>query len=127
MDEVFEALAAPGHRTLLDGLNTRNGQTLRELCSELDIARRSVSEHLALLEAAVLVTTARRGREKLHYLHAGPINAIAERWISRYDRERAHALTHGGGRADGPPRRASPSTPPGGRSGARGRSCGRPR
>lgn len=56
------------------------------------MARQSVSKHLALLEAANLVTTARRGREKLHYLNAEPINAIAERWINRYDRARVHAL-----------------------------------
>ncbi|MGW0773537.1 ArsR/SmtB family transcription factor [Streptomyces sp. NPDC002835] len=92
MDEVFKALADAGRRRLLDSLNARNGQTLRELCSELDMARQSVSKHLSLLEAANLVTTVRRGREKLHYLNAEPINAIAERWMSRYDRERAHAL-----------------------------------
>ncbi|UNZ20971.1 metalloregulator ArsR/SmtB family transcription factor [Streptomyces sp. 891-h] len=93
MDEVFKALADAGRRRLLDSLNARNGQSLRELCSELDMARQSVSKHLALLEAANLVTTVRQGREKLHYLNAEPINAIAERWISRYDRERVHALT----------------------------------
>jgi uncharacterized protein YndB with AHSA1/START domain/DNA-binding transcriptional ArsR family regulator len=92
MDEVFKALADAGRRRLLDSLNARNGQTLRELCSELDMARQSVSKHLALLEAANLITTVRRGREKLHYLNAEPINAIADRWISRYDRGRAHAL-----------------------------------
>ncbi|MDA2803787.1 ArsR/SmtB family transcription factor [Nocardiopsis suaedae] len=92
MDEVFKALADPARRTLLDSLNVRNGQTLRDLCTELDMARQSVSKHLALLEAAGLVTTVRRGREKLHYLNAEPINSIAERWISRYDRERVRAL-----------------------------------
>src|SRR4051812_17008696 len=81
MDHIFKALADAGRRRLLDSLNTRNGQTLRELCSELDMARQSVSKHLALLEAANLVTTAWRGREKLHYLNAEPINAIADRWI----------------------------------------------
>ncbi|WP_433499861.1 ArsR/SmtB family transcription factor [Sphaerimonospora sp. CA-214678] len=93
MDEVFKALADPSRRRLLDGLNSRNGQTLRELCAGLDMARQSVSKHLAILEAADLVTTVRRGREKLHYLNAAPINAIAERWISRYDRHRVHALS----------------------------------
>lgn len=92
MDEVFKALADASRRRLLDRLNSRNGQSLRELCSGLDMARQSVSKHLALLEAAGLVTTARRGREKLHYLDAAPINAIADRWISRYDRERVRAL-----------------------------------
>src|SRR6202034_1506422 len=93
MDEVFRALADPTRRLLLDSLNERNGQTLRELGSRLDMARQSVSKHLAVLEAANLITTVRRGREKLHYLNAVPINAIAERWINQYDRERVNALT----------------------------------
>jgi DNA-binding transcriptional ArsR family regulator/uncharacterized protein YndB with AHSA1/START domain len=92
MDEVFRALADPSRRRLLDSLNERNGQTLRELCAGLDMARQSVSKHLAVLEEANLVTTVWRGREKLHYLNAEPINAIADRWISRYDRERIRAL-----------------------------------
>ncbi|RFS85168.1 MarR family transcriptional regulator [Actinomadura spongiicola] len=92
MDTVFKALADPSRRRLLDSLNARNGQTLRELCAGLDMARQSVSKHLAVLEAADLVTTRRRGREKFHYLNAAPINAIADRWMSRYDRDRASAL-----------------------------------
>src|SRR4051795_4765518 len=91
-DDVFRALADPSRRALLDSLNERNGQTLRELCSRLDMARQSVSKHLAVLETANLVTTVRRGREKLHYLNAAPINEISERWITRYERDRVHAL-----------------------------------
>ncbi|MDE3133867.1 MAG: metalloregulator ArsR/SmtB family transcription factor [Acidobacteriota bacterium] len=91
-DEVFRALADPSRRLLLDSLNERNGQTLRELCSRLDMARQSVSKHLAVLETASLVTTVRRGREKYHYLNSAPINDIAERWITRYERDRVHAL-----------------------------------
>jgi uncharacterized protein YndB with AHSA1/START domain/DNA-binding transcriptional ArsR family regulator len=92
MDEVFRALADPSRRLLLDSLNERNGQTLRELGSGLDMARQSVSKHLAVLEAANLVTTVRRGREKHHYLNAAPINEIAERWITHYEQDRVHAL-----------------------------------
>ena len=92
LDEVFRALADPSRRRLLDSLNGQAGQTLRELCAGLDMARQSVSKHLAVLEAANLVTTTRRGREKLHYLNAEPINAIADRWISQYDRARVRAL-----------------------------------
>ncbi len=92
MDEVFKALADPSRRRLLDSLNERNGQTLRELCAGLDMARQSVSKHLAVLEAAGVVSTEWRGREKLHHLNAAPINAIAERWIDRYSRERVRAL-----------------------------------
>ena len=93
MDEVFRALADPSRRRLLDSLNARSGQSLRELCAGLDMARQSVSKHLAVLEGANLVTSFRRGREKLHYLNAAPINAISERWINQYDQERVHALS----------------------------------
>ena len=92
IDEIFRALADPSRRQLLDTLNRQNGQTLRELCAGLDMARQSVSKHLAVLESANLVTTVRRGREKLHYLNAAPINEIAERWIAPYDRDRVDAL-----------------------------------
>ena len=68
------------------------GAYLRAFRACLDMARQSVSKHLAVLEAANLVTTVWRGREKLHYLNAEPINAIADRWISRYDRSRVAAL-----------------------------------
>jgi uncharacterized protein YndB with AHSA1/START domain/DNA-binding MarR family transcriptional regulator len=92
MDEVFRALADPSRRLLLDSLNKRNGQTLRELCSTLDMTRQSVSKHLAVLEAANLITPVRRGREKHHYLNAAPINEVAERWITPYERGRVNAL-----------------------------------
>ena len=93
MVDVFKALADPSRRLLLDRLNDRNGQSLRQLSEGLDMARQSVSKHLAILEAANLVTTIRQGREKLHYLNAVPINEIAERWINRYDQERVRTLS----------------------------------
>jgi uncharacterized protein YndB with AHSA1/START domain/DNA-binding transcriptional ArsR family regulator len=93
-DELFKALADPSRRRLLDSLNQRAGQNLGQLCAGLDMARQSVSKHLAVLEAANIVTTVRRGREKLHYLNAAPINDIAERWIGAFHRDRAEALAH---------------------------------
>src|ERR687888_372384 len=92
IDDVFRALADPSRRELLDRLNARNGQSLRELCEGLDMARQSVTKHLAVLEAASLVTSVRRGRERLHYLNPAPINAISERWINQYDQTRVRAL-----------------------------------
>ena len=92
MDDVFRALADPSRRRLLDTLNRRNGQTLRELCSELDMARQSVSKHLAVLEAANLVTTVRRGREKLHYLNPVPIHEIYDRWVKKFERHKLKTL-----------------------------------
>jgi uncharacterized protein YndB with AHSA1/START domain/DNA-binding transcriptional ArsR family regulator len=92
MDGVFKALADPSRRRLLDRLNAENGQSLRDLCAGLDMSRQSVSKHLAILEAANLVTTIRHGREKLHYLNAAPINDITERWINHFHRDRVRAL-----------------------------------
>lgn len=94
MDAIFKALADPSRRQLLDRLNERNGQTLRELGEDLDMSRQAVSKHLAVLEGALLVTSVRRGREKLHYLNPVPIQEVADRWIGRYERGRLTALSH---------------------------------
>ena len=93
VDKVFRALAAPERRLLLDWLRAQNGQTLGELCQHLDISRQAVTKHLKILEAASLVVTIRRGREKLHYLNPVPIHEIAERWIGKYERGRLRALS----------------------------------
>src|ERR1700761_3387039 len=92
-DAVFRALADPTRRALLDRLREHNGQTLGELCGPLDMARQSATQHLGLLEAANLVTTVRRGREKLHYLNPVPLWDIAERWIEKFERPRLRALS----------------------------------
>jgi uncharacterized protein YndB with AHSA1/START domain/DNA-binding transcriptional ArsR family regulator len=91
-DPVFKALADPTRRALLDRLRERNGQTLGELCGPLEMARQSATQHLGLLEAANLITTVRRGREKLHYLNPVPLWTIQERWIDRFERPRLRAL-----------------------------------
>jgi len=91
-DAVFRALADVSRRQLLDRLHERNGQTLSELCRELDMTRQAVTKHLAILEQASLVATRRRGREKLHFINPVPINEIAERWIGKFDRPRLEAL-----------------------------------
>ncbi|MFI1728312.1 ArsR/SmtB family transcription factor [Streptomyces acidicola] len=92
MDLVFKALADPTRRRLLDRLHEHNGQTLGELCERIDMARQSVTQHLAVLEAANLVSTVRRGREKLHYLNPVPLHEIQERWIDKFERPRLRAL-----------------------------------
>jgi uncharacterized protein YndB with AHSA1/START domain/DNA-binding transcriptional ArsR family regulator len=92
-DAVFKALADPTRRALLDRLREHNGQTLGELCGPLDMARQSATQHLGVLAAANLITTVRRGREKLHYLNPVPLWAIQERWIDRFERPRLRALS----------------------------------
>src|ERR1700730_2856205 len=93
MDAVFKALADPTRRQLLDSLRARDGQTLSELCEHADMTRQAVTKHLAILEAANLVATRKRGRERLHYLNPVPIHEIAERWIGKFERGRLRALS----------------------------------
>ena len=102
MDAVFKALADASRRELLDRLRAENGQTLNELCARLAMTRQAVSKHLAILEAANLVATVRRGREKLHYLNPVPIHEIADRWIGKFERGRLRALADLKGRLEGP-------------------------
>ena len=92
-DAVFRALADPSRRALLDRLYARNGQTLGDLCQGLQMTRQAVTKHLNILEEASLVTTQRQGREKLHFLNPVPINAIAERWIGKFEQARLTALS----------------------------------
>jgi len=92
MDKVFKALADPSRRLLLDRLFEASGQTLGELCKDLDKSRQAVTQHLGVLEAADLVITRREGREKLHYLNPVPIHEIEERWIGKFERRRLDAL-----------------------------------
>lgn len=91
-DKVFKALADPTRRQLLDRLHQRNGQTLSELCAVLAMARQSVTQHLGILQDANLISTVRRGREKLHYLNPVPLHDITERWIDKFERPRLRAL-----------------------------------
>ena len=94
IDPVFRALADPTRRHLLDRLHEDNGQTLRGLCAQAAMTRQAVTQHLGVLEAANLVTTVRRGREKLHYLNPVPLQEIQERWIDKFEPPRLRALSN---------------------------------
>ena len=93
MDEVFKALADPTRRSLLDELFARDGQSLSALEQRLPMSRFGVMKHLKVLEEASLVTTRRRGREKLHFLNPVPIRLVYERWVSKYSESWATGLS----------------------------------
>jgi DNA-binding transcriptional ArsR family regulator len=93
-DLVFRALADPTRRHLLDRLFERDGRTLTELESELEMTRFGVMKHLRLLEEAGLVVTRREGRQKLHYLNPVPIRLIHDRWIDKYTERQVSALAN---------------------------------
>jgi DNA-binding transcriptional ArsR family regulator len=84
--DLFQALATPARRAILDELRDRNGQTLFELCGRLTmkhglgLSPQAVSQHLEVLESAGLVSSRRDGRYEFHHIDASPLRAIAERW-----------------------------------------------
>ena len=91
-DRVFKALADPTRRSLLDRLFERDGRTLTELESEIDMTRFGVMKHLRILEDAGLVVSRKQGREKLHFLNPVPIRVIHDRWIDKYRERQVSAL-----------------------------------
>jgi|SRR5450755_4480342 len=91
-NRIFKALADPTRRLLLDRLYERDGQTLSELESPVEMTRFGVMKHLRQLESAGLVVTTRSGREKLHYLNPVPIRLVLERWIDKYTERRVSGL-----------------------------------
>jgi DNA-binding transcriptional ArsR family regulator len=93
MDEVFKALADSTRRELLDRLRERDGQSLSSLEEGVPMSRFGVMKHLKVLEEAGLVTTQKRGREKLHFLNPVPIRLIHDRWVSKYAEPWASALS----------------------------------
>lgn len=92
-DLAFKALADPTRRMLLDLLFERDGRTLTELESTVEMTRFGVMKHLRVLEEAGLVTTKKVGREKLHFLNPVPIRLIHDRWIDKYTERQVSALT----------------------------------
>ena len=92
LDEVYGALADPTRRFLLDTLFARDGRTLTELESELEMTRFGVMKHLKVLEEAGLVTTKKSGREKLHFLNPVPIRLVHDRWIDKFTERHVSAL-----------------------------------
>ncbi|MET4575601.1 ArsR/SmtB family transcription factor [Ottowia thiooxydans] len=91
-DKVFKALGDPTRRRVLDLLCEQNGQSLGQLCEGLDMTRQSATQHLDILETANLISTVRRGREKLHFLNPVPLHDIYERWVRKFERERLRLL-----------------------------------
>lgn len=91
-EKVFKALGDASRRRLLDLLFEKNGQTLGQLCEHLAMARQSASQHLEILEAANLVSTIKRGREKFHFINPVPIHEVYERWVKKFERQRLDLL-----------------------------------
>ena len=92
-DLLFKALADPSRRKLLDLLHAHDARTLNDLCEHLDMTRQGATQHLDVLEAANLVVTMWRGREKVHFLNPVPLQEIYERWIAKFEKPRLKAIS----------------------------------
>ncbi len=91
-DKLFKSLADPSRRKLLDLLYEKNGQTLGQLCEHLEMTRQSATQHLGLLEDAQLITTVKRGREKLHFINPVPLHDVYMRWVRKFEMQRLTLL-----------------------------------
>ena len=91
-DNVFKALGDATRRKLLDLLCETNGQTLGQLCEGLDMTRQSATQHLGIIEAANLISTLKRGREKLHFINPVPLYEVYERWVRKFETQRLRLL-----------------------------------
>jgi len=90
--DVFDALAAPARRAILDVLAERDDQTLFEVCGRLaaehdiELTRQAISQHLAVLEKVGLVRARRDGRYKFHSIDIAPMHAAVSRWLVNRER-----------------------------------------
>ncbi|MGE4240674.1 ArsR/SmtB family transcription factor [Ramlibacter sp.] len=91
-DQVFKALGDPTRTRILDLLYEANGQTLGQLCSQLEMTRQAATQHLGILEGANLVSVVWRGREKLYYINPVPLHEVYERWVRKFERKRLGLL-----------------------------------
>ncbi|TGL54352.1 ArsR family transcriptional regulator [Leptospira kemamanensis] len=91
-DLVFKAMADPSRRKVLDLLCKENGQTLSQLCAQLDMQRQSATQHIEMLIDANLVTVVWKGREKLHFLNPVPIYEVYARWVRKFEENRLSFL-----------------------------------
>lgn len=91
-NKIFRALGDPTRIRLLDLMYEEDGQTLGQLCEHLEMARQSATQHIGILEAANLVTTVWRGREKLHFINPTPLQEVYDRWVRKFERPRLSLL-----------------------------------
>ena len=106
--DVFDALADPNRRYVLEALAERETATATELAAELPVTRQAVAKHLAALSEAGLVESRREGRETRYELTPAPLSdamtwmaSVGAQWDSRLARLQRHlsggSPTRGGG------------------------------
>ena len=84
MDQVFQALAHPARRRLLDLIKERPGCNVNDVCAGFDISRIAAVRHLDKLEDAGLVVSERDGRNRRLYFNVVPLQLVYDRWTHEY-------------------------------------------
>jgi len=89
-DDLWEAMADPTRRKLLDLLVARGQATATTLTADMPVSRQAISKHLALLERVGLVDARRQGREVRYHVReqrladaTRALSQVADRWDLR--------------------------------------------
>jgi len=83
-EDTFQAIASPVRRALLDKLSSRE-QTVHSLAESFEMTLPAISQQLAVLKRAGLVTARRAGRWRVYRLNADPLREV-DRWLEPYHR-----------------------------------------
>lgn len=84
MRDVYDAVADPTRRRLLDLMAQAGEMSLHELVDGFAMGRTAVSKHLRVLKEAGLVEDRKVGRETRYHLRAAPLREI-QGWVSFYE------------------------------------------
>jgi DNA-binding transcriptional ArsR family regulator len=89
--DVFNAIAEPRRRELIDLLVDGKEHAVGDMVETLRIPQPAVSKHLGVLRKVGIVSVAKRGQLRLYRLDARELKPVHD-WVKKYERFWAHHL-----------------------------------
>ena len=89
--DVFNAIAEPRRRQIIDLLNSGGERAVGDLVRTLRIGQPAVSKHLGVLRRVKVVSVSRRGRQRLYRLNPRELKPVHD-WVKTYERYWAHQM-----------------------------------
>ena len=89
--DVFNAIAEPRRREIIDLLAGSGEMPVGDLVRRLRLPQPAVSKHLGVLRTVRLVSVNRRGRRRLYRLDAQQLKPV-HNWVKKYERFWEHQL-----------------------------------
>lgn len=86
MNTVFEAVADPTRREILDRLRAEGPLSVTDVADPLEMTRQGATKHLDVLAESGLVRIRREGRRRMHELDPDPLREV-EDWMAPYAAE----------------------------------------